>query len=936
MSPVVTIGVRDARAHASRFVMSIVAIALGVAFVLGSFCFRGLLDGQVRKMTSTNADGDVYVQGLVTEDSDDSSASADSAASSAASATASSSSSDDDTDSRNNIDVSLVDTIAAVDGVQTAVPARSLDGVVLVNSDGVAASSMTGTSANAMSEEYRWRSAHFVQGGYPRGEHEVAISSDTASSAGLTYGSQTKIVYPSAGVQDVTVTGIFDLDDSQAGALVLGLDPDVVICELQAQGTSTDTIPRIKVYGSANGGAALTEKQQQDLADAINAALPADSQATAVTGQSHRDELNKSYSKQLGFIQPLILIFAVLALFVGSFIIANTFTMIVRDSMRGYALLRSIGVSPGQVFATVIIQALLLGLVGSGIGVVLGWGIVEAIVTILAAQGTPFTASAAPTVPIILLAFAVGIAVSLLGATLPARRAALAPPIQAMNETTNPEPPVTRRAIGGIVLALLGGLCWWFALAIAHTSDTAAGPTPWPALNGIGVGWPLGVGAGLLVVGVIMLAPALVRPFGAVLGWLPAHAFRVTGRLAVRNLSRQKRRTANTAAALFVALAIVGCIGVVTSSVKASVSDIVDNNLQADYVLSANSVRIPNAALDQVRQLPDVADVETTSVAMGVKVSGVPDPMPVFVTDRGFADTVIAPDSWEGDFYGTLDDSTRVVVGETTASKYGWHVGDTIELTSDGVTMAAAAQQAQQQAQQAQEAQQAQQEAQQAARQSSRTATYTIGAIAKGVPWSSNIWIDATQADELGLSDALVTPSAFVTFRDGTDTAAARGELESIARPYYTISVMSHDEYKSATSSMVDQVMLGMYALLALSLVIAIFGIVNTLMLSISERTREIGVLRAIGTSDGQVRGMIAIESTLISIMGTVLGLVAGVAAGAEIRGCYSAMGLSVLSIPWRQLALFLVCSVLVGILASLAPARRALKIPVLDAVASE
>ena len=925
MSPVVTIGVRDARAHASRFVMSIVAIALGVAFVLGSFCFRGLLDGQVRKMTSTNADGDVYVQGLVTEDSDDSSASADSAASSAASATASSSSSDDDTDSRNNIDVSLVDTIAAVDGVQTAVPARSLDGVVLVNSDGVAASSMTGTSANAMSEEYRWRSAHFVQGGYPRGEHEVALSNDTASSAGLTYGSQTKIVYPSAGVQDVTVTGIFDLDDSQAGALVLGLDPDVVICELQAQGTSTDTIPRIKVYGSANGGAALTEKQQQDLADAINTALPVDSQATAVTGQSHRDELNKSYSKQLGFIQPLILIFAVLALFVGSFIIANTFTMIVRDSMRGYALLRSIGVSPGQVFATVIIQALLLGLVGSGIGVVLGWGIVEAIVTILAAQGTPFTASAAPTVPIILLAFAVGIAVSLLGATLPARRAALAPPIQAMNETTNPEPPVTRRAIGGIVLALLGGLCWWFALAIAHTSDTAAGPTPWPALNGIGVGWPLGVGAGLLVVGVIMLAPALVRPFGAVLGWLPAHAFRVTGRLAVRNLSRQKRRTANTAAALFVALAIVGCIGVVTSSVKASVSDIVDNNLQADYVLSANSLRIPNAALDQVRQLPDVADVETTSVAMGVKVSGVPDPMPVFVTDRGFADTVIAPDSWEGDFYGTLDDSTRVVVGETTASKYGWHVGDTIELTSDDVTMAAA-----------EAAQQQAQEAQQAARQSSRTATYTIGAITKGTPWSTGIWANPAQADELGESNALVTPSAFVTLRDGTDADAARDDLENIVRPYYTISVMSHDEYKSATSSMVDQVMLGMYALLALSLVIAIFGIVNTLMLSISERTREIGVLRAIGTSDGQVRGMIAIESTLISIMGTVLGLVAGVAAGAEIRGCYSTMGMSVLSIPWRQLALFLVCSVLVGILASLAPARRALKIPVLDAVASE
>ena len=1021
MSPVVTIGLRDTKAHFSRFVMSIIAIALGVAFVLGSFCFRGLLNRQVDAMFATNADADVYVRGDIPTsriaDSADSSPGTDSSsdvsasASSASTSASSSSSADSDDESYNNIEVSLVGTINAVDGVSQAVLARSLDGVVLVDSDGVATPTMGGTSTLGMSESQPWRSAHFTQGTYPHGIHEVALSADTAEAAGLSYGDTTKVVYPSSGVTDVTVSGVFDLDSSEAGGLILGIDPDVVDSELQAQGTDTDVISRIRVYGDANGGQPLTEDQQRQLADAINAALSDDSDATAVTGDAYRDKLSSSTKKQLGFIQPLILIFAVIALFVGSFIIANTFSMIVRESMRGYALQRSIGISPAQVSVTVVIQALALGVAGSGIGILLGWGVVELIVAALAAQGTPLDASAAPSASSIVVALAVGVVVSLLGAALPARRAALAPPIQAMNETANPEKPTWPRAVEGVAMIALGAVCWRFAVLVANADNLDLGPSSWPWLNHLGVGWPLGVGAAFVVIGVIVLAPALVSPVAAVLGWIPSHVFPVTGRLAVRNLGRQKRRTANTAAALFVGLAIVSCIGVVTASIKTSVSDIVDNNLRSDYLLSSQSMRLPDAAIDDVRALDDVQDVTARSQAVGITVNH-DDSIPVmtFVVSRDFADDVVSPDSWEGDFYGALDSDSMIVVGKSLAQKYDWHVGDAITLTSDGVTMKAAEQmnqsdstgvsgsddsesqtpdyatmssedlQAQmlarfqqaaaggddsasaqlaafQQLQQAAAAgdsaasaqldrqveqyrqamarsvEEAKRKALDDAKASSRTEKYTIGAIAKGTPWGFGLWINADQAGQLGETDALITSVAFVKFKDGTDLDAARGELESIAKPYYTISVMSRDEYTNTMSSMIDQVMIILYALLALSVVIAVFGIVNTLTLSIFERTREIGILRAVGMSDGQVRGMIAIESTLISLMGTVLGLVVGVAAGYEIQRCYAPVGMSSLTVPWAQLVLFLAVSVVVGVLASFPPARRALRVPVLDAV---
>ena len=415
----IRIGLRDARSHFGRFIMSIVAIALGVSFVVGSFCFREMLNNQVSQMMSTNADHDVYVRGSQEKKKDLSAMSMES------------------TKSYNDVDVDLAGTIAKVDGVSSARVVHMLSGVVLLDKHGDAVTTMgSPTLAIGMGKSSPWRSAKFTTGTWPKNGDEIALHSFAAEQSGLKVGDKTKIVYPD-GAHKVTVSGIFTTDASQAGAIIIAIDPVTAKEQANKQSDDPDKTALISVYG--NKTMPLDDNAQQQLADRINKALPRSAKAHAITGDEYRDESTKSTQDALGFIQPLILIFAVIALFVGSFIIANTFSMIVRESMRGYALLRSIGASPLQVFSTVIVQALLLGLVGSLAGIGLGWGMVKLIASGLANMGMPLTGATNPTVSDMLVGLVVGIVVTLIGAALPARNAALAPPIQAMNETVNPE-----------------------------------------------------------------------------------------------------------------------------------------------------------------------------------------------------------------------------------------------------------------------------------------------------------------------------------------------------------------------------------------------------------------------------------------------------------------------------------------------------------------
>ncbi|PLS28611.1 ABC transporter permease [Bifidobacterium parmae] len=930
----IRIGLRDARAHLPRFVMSIIAIALGVSFVVGSFAFRAMMNDQVDQMLGSNTDADVYVRGVKEKKDDAMTAGASSGSGSSSSLK-----------TYNDIDVSLTDDVAKVTGVESAVVTYSVSGsLVLVAKDGNAVSTMGSPTMGIGLERGTWRSAHLTEGRWAKDRHEIALHAFAAETAGLTVGDTTKLVYPS-GPEDVKVVGVFDTDVSQAGAIIIGLAPSVAKELSQEQTGEIGVTQYIGVYGSADGGAPLDDARQRELARRIDRALPKDAKATAITGDQLRDEYSQAIKDQLGFIQPLILIFGVIALFVGSFIIANTFSMIVRESMRGYALLRSVGASPAQVFSTVIVQALLLGLIGSGAGIALGWGMVRLIVFGLAQEGTPMTGAADPGPADMLIGLIVGVAVTLVGAALPARRAATAPPIQAMNETVNPEKPVLPRGVAGTAMIALGAACWVFCHRIAAAGD-AGDPTPVAFLNGLasrlGVGWPLGVGAALIVVGVIVVAPALVGPAGVVLGWLPAHVFPVTGRLAARNLTRQKRRTANTAAALFVGVAIVSCLGVVASSAKASVAGIVDTGLKSDFTaMSASSGRIPDEAVAAIRKTKGVASVSQSRMLMGVTYGSGDDAAQAmtFAEQPSLFSKVFAPVANSGDADRALR-AGDLVVGLSVAQDNGWKVGDTVQVNGRRVVVD----------EEATAKAQADYQAKLMAGQAQpvdpstlvRTTTETthvkvkVGAIIENSVYRSMVLMNDERAERINNENTMFTIMLFINADAHADTAAVKRRLVKAVKPFYVITVQDRDEFKSTMSTMVDQILIILYALLALSIVIAVFGIVNTLALSVSERTREIGLLRAIGTSRGQVRGMLAIEASLIAVLGTLLGVVTGVAAGAVIREVYASNGLERLSIPWGQLGVFLAASILVGVVAALPPARRALKVPVLDAVATD
>ena len=951
----IKIGLRDARAHFGRFVMSIIAIALGVSFVVGSFCFREMMNNQVSDMMGTSADHDVYVRGSKEVKSDSSGLMAASSSSK----------------TYNTINVDLASTIGDVKGVKSAEVVYSVSGAVLVGKDGAAVSTMGApTLAVGFGKDVPWRSATFTSGTYPTSDDEIALHSFAAEKANLKVGDKTKVVYPD-GPKDVTVTGIFDLDSSLAGAIIIDIPPSLAKTYATQQSDDPDKTDQIGIYGNLK--TPLDEQAQQELVDRINKALPAGSKAHAITGNQLRDESTQSAQEALGFVQPLILIFAVIALFVGSFIIANTFSMIVRESMRGYAVLRSIGASPAQVFTTVIVQAIVLGVVGSGIGIGLGWGMVKGIVAMMGQMGTPMTGSSNPSVSDMLVGLAVGLIVTLIGAALPASRAAMAPPIQAMNETVNPEKPVLTRGIIGTTMIVVGALTWaWTCrIAVADGDQTLIG---W--LNDFaswtGTGWPLGVGAALIVIGVIVAGPAWVSPAGAVLGWIPAHVFQVTGRLATRNLSRQKRRTSNTAAALFVGVAIVSCLSVVATSAKASVNDIVDTGLKADFsISSAASGQIPDNAVEAIKGVDGLKSVSSNRMIFGAKYDGKQVKGMTFAAQDSLFTDVFAPEIIAGDANKALRGG-ELVVGEDIADDQGWKVGDTVKVSTENTTVdeeataqAQADYQTQVQAQiqslteeaqklalagdaagaqaKSDEIQQVTQQAQNVdpatlvkTKQVTVTKKLKVGAIISNSVYRSCVFVNDDLGDQLGTKQTMFTMQMYLVAKPGENLDKLEQRIKKAVKPYYVISVMNRDEYKSTMGSMVDQILLVLYALLALSIVIAIFGIVNTLALSVSERTKEIGLLRAIGTSRGQVRGMLGIEASIIAVFGTVMGMVVGVAAGAVIRAVYEADGLSVLSIPWDQLGVFLVLSILVGLIASVSPASRALKQPVLDAVASE
>lgn len=842
------VALRGIRAHLGRFVMSVVAVMLGVAFVAGTFALRTMMSSTFDSIVESSTVGDAYLRGATT--------------------TAAPEGQGNLGEVRSQIPLDLVDEVEDVDGVADVIP--DITGpIVLVGADGTATSTGNGAPSFAMALDPREPAAEVVEGRAPEAADEIALESSTLEAAGLAIGDTTSVVLGGA-IQEVTVVGDVSFGAPIAGATIVFLDPATATTVFAPEGT----VSTIAVYGDEG----LTET---DVVDRVEQALAGRDDVEVRTGEEVRAETQEMIDEILGFISTFLLVFAAISLFVGAFIITNTFQMIVRQRQKEFAMLRAVGASPAQVFASILVQAGVVGVLGAGLGVGAGVALVAGLRVFLAGMGMELSGDIPLDGFTVGVSVLIGTVVSLVAAAIPARRAALTAPVEAMRDElpSHDRASTVRTVLGGVLLA--GGIA---AVVAATTGDLEQ------------AGSVLGFGAAGVVLGALMLAPTVV-PAGLSILAAPAVAtLRPLGGLARGNVTRNPRRTASTAGALMIGMALVGGASVLATSTQASTRSIVENESTADFLLQSATQDVPRELVAQVGDLPEVDTADVLHVS-AVTVDGTDES--VIGVDAGIFDRALDVTVVDGDL-ATLADG-QVAVQRNTADDEGWAVGDTVDLSGGAGER-----------------------------------TVTIGAVidsrAVGVP------VILPQ----DVYDAVVPPTldmvntVFVIGAAGVAADDVRDALTEAARPYVVISVMDNDEFADQLAGQVDQILVILYALLGLSIVIAALGIVNTLALSIAERTREIGLLRAVGLGRLQLATVVTIESVLTAVFGTVLGVGIGAGLAATLPTVFRDEGLSTLAVPWGQLGLFVGLAVVVGVLAAVWPGVRAARMDVLQAVSYE
>ena len=854
---------RSVRAHAKQFFLTTFAVVLGVAFLSGTLALRASMSETFSKLTSSTITSDLYVEGAkIASDGNNGSS---------------------DSTQTQPIDSSLADQIKQVDGVEAANPGTQVTGVLVGANDTPVSNMGAPTLFLPLYDKEPGRT--WAQGHMPKGGGEIALESGALKNSGLKIGDKTHIVIQGQPTE-VTVVGEFHFESSMASATVVGMDPDWLM-PLAAPDGRVSTIS----IDLAKGASLDTVKSE------VTKVVPDGTQVK--TRAELIKEQNKTIESQLGFIQTFLMVFVVVAMFVGSFIIMNSFAMSVRQRVKEFALLRAVGASPGSVFGIVFLQAVVIGIIGSALGVAAGAGLLAGLAKLLDNMGMPLLEGTGLTAPIIVISLVVGLAVTIIGALLPAREAALTHPVEAMRGVSGSREKslVLRTIIGGLLLA----------------AGAAAVAAAWVNEDLEQRRLIMGLGAGGVVLGLLIVSPTLARPVVAVLG-LPFRMLRPSGRLALRNIVHNPRRTANTSGALMVGMALVCAGATLAASFNASTADEIDRSLKADLLVQPATMSSSNTKLssEKAKELAAIDGVkETSSYTLYVNAVTKPDGS----QNPAATSLVIDPATYSSAYdirvtSGSLSDldATHVAVNKTENLK----MGDKVTLTGPNGSVEA-----------------------------------TVGAIVdpKGIggtyfyspkvaaavgSWTS----PGTSTDPDHVLDAPL--GMLLTLEDGANLDTVRHKAEDIVADTYQYSVNDANQLSDKVGQRINQMLAVLYGLLGLSIVIAILGIVNTLVLSVSERTREIGLMRAVGLGKTQLAGEIITESVLTSLYGTVLGGATGVVLAAALKKILEDQGLTSLSVPWGQMVGMLALSVVVGIIAALWPALRASRLPVLDAIATE
>ncbi len=849
------VALRAVRAHLVKFALSVLAVTLGVSFVSGTFALRAMLSTTFDDLVTGSMVADSYVRGVQEEATN---------------------LLDPIAPARDRVPIGLADEVAAVDGVDVALPELT-GSVILVGADGTAVS-IGGAPSFGFAFYPEEPAQEIVAGAAPTGPAEIALESGTLANSGLAIGDETRIVVAGE-VAEVTVVGEIAGFGPVAGATITLFDVDTARAMFAPDGL----VPSVAAYGDGS-------VEEAELAARIGAVLP--DGVEAVTGEAMRAETSAQIEESLGFVTTFLLVFALIALFVGAFIIANTFAMDIRQRQRELAMLRAVGASPGQVFGSVLVQATAVGLLGSGLGLLGGYGLVSALKVVFERFGMDLAGRVPVDATTVLVSLAVGTVVAVLAAVLPARRAALTRPVEAMrDDTAETERSLRLRGWLGLALTASGAA----AVLVAALS----GGEGWVADNRGGV---LGAGAGGVVVGVLMLSPVIARATLRVLSVPFVAAVRPVGRIAQGNVLRNPRRTASTAGALMIGMALVGAAAVLAASTQASTRAIVESDFTADFIVTTPAQVVPSGALEAVRDVAGVDVVDPVWVSyLAVGAAGEADavPLPVVGIDPATFGRSLHVEAIEGSMSSLA--AGEAAVRESAAKANDWHVGDELTLSSD-----------------------------------TGSVTLRIGAIQSTQTMDAAVLLPDDVFESIAPLPSTFLAVLMVNSEPGATADEVRAGLVSAVEPFAVLSVLDGEEFASSIAAQVEQVLVILYALLGLSIVIAVLGIVNTLALSIIERTREIGLLRAVGLGRFQLAGTVTIESVLTAVFGTVVGVLVGVGLAAAMPRVFADEGLSVLAVPAASLGVMVGLAAVVGVLAALWPAVRAARLPVLDAVSYE
>ncbi len=835
---------RNLLASKLRLFLTSLSIVLGVGFVVGSFVLGDTINSAFDDVfTTANKGVSVMVRGIETVSAVD----------------------------RQPVPASVVAKVRAVDGVRAA--GGSVEGIAqIIGADGKPAG-VQGPPALGFGwlDDRDLNPLRILAGTAPRGPDDVVIDKKTAADEKFAIGDRVRII-TSSGSAEYRLIGTVafgDNDASLAGATLAAF----ATATAQRVFDSADRFAGIGVTG-------MPGVSNTTLAARVQATLP--SGYEAITGEASAQESSDQFKQFVDLFRNFLLAFAAIALFVGSFIIFNAFKITVAQRTRQLGLIRAVGASPSQVVRSVLLEAAFIGVAASLIGILFGIGFAALLRAGFNASGASLPPTTLQIEPRSVIAgLVVGITVTFVAALMPAWRASRVPPMAAMRDVRVVGSPRARFVVSiglttvGITLVLLGALA---------------------PLSGLSQRFGLiGLGALLLFLGAAMLTQYVARPLAQLIG-VPMARTGLAGRLGQENAMRNPRRTAQTAAALTIGVALVTGVTIFGASLTATWVDAIDDRLKTDLVIQASGQQgFSPAASAELKNAPQLAGVTTLRFDGSFKdaqqdtllMSAIdPNALPDFYDPKLTAGSV-----------GALSQPDTVAIDERYAKDHDLTVGGTMSVLFA---------------------------------RTGRT-SLRVGAIFSDTTFGRFL-VSRRQyeRDFTSQQDQFI----FVRAGDGVSADQAKVAAENELTAFPNLEVRTRAEYKDFVSSQVDSFLRLFYVLLAMAVIIAVFGIVLTLALSVFERTREIGLLRAVGLSRHSVRAMIRWEAIIVALIGALVGLLLGAFLG--VVSVSAIPEFTALAIPWGSMAVFLIVAAIFGVLAAILPARRAARLNVLAAIQNE